>query len=250
MVVVAAGCQGSAALEEIPAGTEVAIELEDGRQVVGKLVEVEPEAVAVEGGGSGHVRVERADIAGVQSGDAAREAATRQIVVPAGTALEARLDTTIASQTSRVEDVVRATLTAPLVIEGADVAPAGSELFGTVTGAREAGRVKGRAELGIQFEQLRAGTVTYDIRTAPLRWVAAATTGEDAAKVGIGAAVGAVVGGITGGGKGAAVGSAVGAGGGSAVVLATRGEEIEVGAGSPLRVELTSRLDATVPAGE
>jgi len=250
MIATAAGCQGSTSLDEIPEGTEVAIELEDGRQVVGTLVAVEPEAVAVAGGdGTTRVRVERADIADVQAGEAARAAAARQVLVPAGTAFEARLDTTIASQTSRVEDPVRATLTAPLVIDGATVAPAGSELLGTVTSARESGRVKGRAELGIRFEQLRAGTVTYDIQTSPLRWVAAATKGEDAAKVGIGAAVGAVVGGVTGGGKGAAVGSAVGAGGGSAVVLATKGDEIEVGAGSPLRVELTTRLTATVPAG-
>jgi len=249
LVAVAAGCQGSAALEEIPVGTEVAIELEDGRQVVGKLVAVEPEAVALESAGTGQVRVERADIAGVQSGEGARAAAARQVGVPAGTTLEAKLDTTVASATARVEDPVRAALTEPLVVDGVAVAPAGSELLGTVIAARESGRVKGRAELGIQFEQLRAGAVTYDVRPAPLRWVAAATKGEDAAKVGIGAAVGAVVGGIAGGGKGAAVGSAVGAGGGSAVVLATKGDEIEVGAGSPLQVVLTARLDATVPAG-
>ncbi|MGH9256341.1 MAG: hypothetical protein ACRD3C_17425 [Vicinamibacterales bacterium] len=241
-------CQGRAALEEITPGTDVAIELQDGRQVVGKLVSVDPDVVAVEG--AARVRVNRTEIASVQAGEAAREAATRQVILPAGTTLEAELETTIASQTSQVEDLVRAVLTMPLVAGGAAVAPSGSVLLGTVTSARESGRVKGRAELGIRFTQLQTRTVTYDIRTAPLRWVAEATKGEDAAKIGIGAAAGAIVGGITGGGKGAAVGSAIGAGGGSAVVLATKGDEIEMASGSSLRVELIEPLSASVPAAE
>ena len=90
----------------------------------------------------------------------------------------------------------------------------------------------------------------YDIRTAPMRWVAQATKGQDAVKVGIGAAAGAVIGAIAGGGKGAAVGSAIGAGGGSAVVLATKGEEIRLGSATRLRVELTEPMSVMAPADE
>ncbi|MGQ0735184.1 MAG: hypothetical protein ACT4QD_16220 [Acidobacteriota bacterium] len=243
-------CQATPALDEIPPGSEVAVELRDGRQVAGKLVSVEQDAVAIEGDGAGRVRVDRSGIANVHQGKAALEASFRQVVVPAGATLEARLETTIASQTSRVEDLVRATLTAPLVVDNVTVAPSGSVLIGTITTARESGRVKGRAALAIQFTRLRTEAMTFEIRTAPLDWVAEASKTEDAARIGIGAVAGAVVGGIAGGGKGAAVGSAIGAGGGSAGVLATRGREIEIGSGALLRVRLSESLRATTPARE
>lgn len=119
-----------------------------------------------------------------------------------------------------------------------------------MTTVRESGRVRGRAELGLRFTRLRTDAVTYDIRTAPLRWIAEATKGEDATKVAIGAAAVAVIGAITGGGKGAAVGSAVGVGGGSAVVLATKGEESRLGAGTRLRVEPTEPISVVAPSNE
>ena len=162
--------------------------------------------------------------------------------------LETRLDTAVASDASSVEQPIQATLTETLVADGITVAPAGSTLLGAVTAVRESGRVRGRAELALRFTRLRTDAVTYDIRTAPMRWVAEATKGEDAVKVGIGAAAGAVVGAIAGGTKGAAVGSAVGAGGGSAVVLATRGEEIRLGSGTRLQVKLTEPLSVLAPA--
>ena len=74
----------------------------------------------------------------------------------------------------------------------------------------------------MRFTRLQTGSVTYDIETKPMSWVAESTKKEDAVKIGAGAAAGAVIGAITGGKKGAAIGSAIGAGGGTAVVLATR----------------------------
>jgi hypothetical protein len=84
--------------------------------------------------------------------------------------------------------------------------------------------------------------VTYDIDTKPLSWIAESTKKDDAVKIGAGAAAGAVIGAITGGGKGAAIGSAIGAGGGTAVVLATDGQEIRLAAGRKLSVSLTNPL--------
>jgi hypothetical protein len=249
----AAACQRAAALEEMPAGTDVTIEMQDGRRVSGALVSVDPETVVVTGKqNDGRVWVTRTNIAEVKEAPtgAAAAAAPRVVTVPAGSRLEVTLETAVASNTNSVEDPVRATLIAPLVVDGVTVAPRGSVLLGAITGVRESGRVRGRAELGMRFNRLQTEAVTYDIRTAPLQWTAEGTKGEDAAKIGIGAAAGAVIGGIAGGGKGAAVGSAIGAGGGSAVVLATRGEEIHLGAGTTLRVALTEPLAVTAPADD
>jgi hypothetical protein len=246
----AVACQREPALEEIPTGADITIETQDGQRVSGTLVAVSEQAVSVAKGASS-ARVERSTIAAVRSGEAAR-AEHREVTVPAGAAFDARLETTIASDSSRVEDPVRASLLSPLVVDGVTIAPSGSTLLGIVSAVRESGRVKGRAELGLRFHQLRAQSVTYEIRTTPLHWVAEATTRDDATKIGIGAVAGAIVGGITGGGKGAALGSAVGGGGGSAVVLATRGDEISVESGSTLRVQLTAPLSVTahVDTGE
>jgi hypothetical protein len=249
---IVSGCQGSPDLEELPAGTNVTIETQDGRLVTGKLAAVEPETVLLtQQQGEGQIRVTRANIVEVQApAEEADSPSVRQLTVPAGSTMTVSLETAIGSDTSQAEDAVRATLASPLVVDGITVAPRGSVLLGVVTGARESGRVRGRAEVGMRFDRLQTSAVTYDIRTRPLYYIAEATKGEDAAKIGIGAAAGAVIGGIAGGGQGAAVGSAIGAGGGTAVVLATRGEEIRVGSGTELRIALTEPLSVTVSAEE
>ena len=262
----AMACQRTPPLEEMPAGTDVTIQLQDGQRVTGRLVNVDKDTVVVtreasripEGpaaiqrpaASAPKVEVTRSKITEVLPTPDVPELELREATVPAGSTLDAQLGTSLASDTSSVEQTVEATLTVPLLAEGVTVAPAGSTLVGTVTSVRESGRVRGRAEIALQFTRLRTDAVTYDIRTEPLRWVAEATKGEDAVKVGVGAAAGAVIGAIAGGGKGAAVGSAIGAGGGSAVVLATKGEEIRLGTGTRLRVELTEPITVTVPSDE
>jgi len=251
----AVACQRTPALEEMPAGTDVTIELQDGRHVTGKLVNVDPETVVVRRDRRDRtdekIAVTRSRIAEVQpTVEETRPPALREAIVPAGSTLEAQLTTAVASDTSYLEQPIEATLTAPLVADGVSIAPTGSTLLGVVTAVRESGRVRGRAELGLQFTRLRTDAVTYDIRTAPLQWVAEATKSEDATKVGIGAAAGAVIGAIAGGGKGAAVGSVIGAGGGSAVVLATKGEDIRIGSGTRLRIDLTEPISVMVPADD
>jgi hypothetical protein len=77
---------------------------------------------------------------------------------------------------------------------------------------------------------------------------AAATKGEDATKVGIGAGAGAVVGGILGGKKGAATGAAVGGGAGTGVVLATKGQEVELGPGADATTQLSGPVTVRVRA--
>jgi hypothetical protein len=247
---VAVACGRSPQLEELPAGADVTIRTQDGQLVSGKLVKVEPDIVELTRvGDDGRIWVSRPVITEVDAPeDEADRPSLREITVPAGSTLRAALETTVASNASEREDPVRAKLAAPIVIDGTTLAPSGSILLGRVTAAQPAGRVKGRAELRVRFDRLQTQGVTYDIRTNPLVYVARATKGEDAAKIGIGAAAGAAIGGIAGGRKGAAVGSAIGAGGGTAVVLATLGEDIRLSAGTELSVELASDLTITVPA--
>jgi hypothetical protein len=54
------------------------------------------------------------------------------------------------------------------------------------------------------------------------------------------------VGAIAGGKKGAAIGTAVGAGGGTAVVLSTRGEDVTLAPGTVVTTRLTESVTISV----
>lgn len=170
----------------------------------------------------------------------------REVTIPAGTALRLDLQSNVASDTSHVEDPVRATLRSPVLVNGETVIPAGAEAAGTVTGAERSGRVKGRARVAYRFDSLRVDGERYDIKTAAISQLARATKGKDATKIAIGAGAGAVVGALLGGGGGAAKGAAVGGAGGTGAVLATRGDEVRLGPGANVTAKLTAPLKIRV----
>lgn len=170
-----------------------------------------------------------------------------EVTLAAGTELPLRLDSALASDESAVEDPVRASLRRDIVVDERAVLPAGTNVAGVVTGVQRSAKVKGRASLAFRFTTLSLDDETYDIRTSSVARRAQGTKRKDAAKIGIGAGAGAVIGGIVGGGKGAAVGTAVGAGTGTGVVLATRGDEVRLAAGTPVTVKLTEPLTLRVP---
>ena len=244
-IVLVAACARTEALENIPAGTEVTVMTQDGSLVRGKIAKVEPDIVTLTGDRPNTTtKVTRTSISEVKrvSDTRAPVREVRTITIPDNTVLDVTLDTALASNTSRVEEDVRGTIASPVVIDEATVIPAGSTVTGYVTNAKESGNVKGRAELGLRFTQLRTGSVSYDIDTKALSYVADDNKKDDAIKIGVGAAAGAVIGAITGGKKGAAIGTAVGAGGGTAVVLATDGDEIRLAQGRKLKVSLNNPL--------
>ena len=254
-VTFASSCTRAEAIENIPAGTEVTVVTQDGTLVRGKIAKVEAEVVTLTGERPNMTtEVARTAITEVKRVDPndddddaapaprARAAVMRTVTIPDNAVLDVRLDTTHASDTSRVEERVSGTLASPLEVDGVTAIPAGAKLTGHLTNVEESAKVKGRAELAMRFTRLQTGSVTYDIDTKPLSWVAESTKKEDAVKIGAGAAAGAVIGAITGGKKGAAIGTAIGAGGGTAVVLATDGQEIRLAAGRKLKVSLTNPL--------
>lgn len=241
-------CTRTEAVEKMPEGTEVTVVTQDGTLVRGRIAKVEPELITLTGDrGTARTEISRTSVKEVKRvtpADDAPAAATRArtLTIPDSTSLDVELNTSLASDTSRVEDAVRGTVQSPVVIDEVTVVPTGSTLLGHVTSVQESGKIKGRAELGFAFTRLQVGPVTYDISTKPFFYRAEGTKKEDAVKIGIGAAAGAIVGAITGGKKGAAIGTAVGAGGGTAVVLATDGDEIRLASGRTLKVSLTNPL--------
>jgi hypothetical protein len=167
-------------------------------------------------------------------------ATSARVTIPAGTVLPIVLDSYVSSDTSRLEDPVRAHVRRDVVVRGLTVIPAGSTLVGHVTSVERSGRVKGRARIGFRFDRVSIRDVNENvaIETSAVVRQAPATKRQDAAKIGIPAAGGAIVGAIAGGKKGAAIGAAAGGGAGTGVVLATRGREVRLGRGAAFTVRL------------
>jgi hypothetical protein len=179
---------------------------------------------------------------------AAERAAVREVTIPAGTSLPVMLDTSVGSETSRVEEPVHAHLTSPIVVRGITVLARGSRVSGVVTDATRSGKVKGRAHVAVRFETLAPtnDSERYTIRTTAIGRTAEATKKKDAVEIGAPAAGGALIGALVGGKKGALVGTAVGGGAGTAVVLSTRGKEVQLPKGSALMLKLTEPVTVKV----
>ncbi|MFL6281076.1 MAG: hypothetical protein ACJ731_13250 [Vicinamibacterales bacterium] len=172
----------------------------------------------------------------------------RELTIPAGTMLPATLATAVASDTSHVEDSVRATLRSSVMAEGHQALPAGTTIIGHVTSAERSAKVKGRASIAFRFNaiDLPGDGGRQPISSETISHLAATTKKKDATKIGVGAGAGAVIGGIVGGGGGAAKGAAIGGGAGTAAVLATRGDEVRLAAGTPVSIKLTAPLTVRV----
>ena len=187
-----------------------------------------------------------APISAATSAPVAPVARYTEVTIPSGTTLRLALSSAVGSDTSRVEEPVRATLRSPVTINGQVVLPAGSEVTGVVTDADGSGRVKGRARVAMRFSSVRANGESYDIRTSGYAQEAAATKKQDAEKIAIGAGAGAALGAILGGGSGAAKGAAVGGAGGTGVVLATKGKEVHLGPGAGITTRLTAPVTVRI----
>jgi hypothetical protein len=173
--------------------------------------------------------------------------AYRELTIPAGTVLHVTLDTPVASDTSRVEQPVNATLSAPVSVDGVEALPAGTEVTGHVTAARRPGRVKGRGYVAMRFTNVDTpGEGTTKISTAAVGHLAPATKQKDTLKIVAPAAGAAVLGRVVGGKSGARKGAVIGGAAGTGYVLATRGEEARLGKGAKLAVKLTAPLTVRV----
>ena len=85
---------------------------------------------------------------------------------------------TLGSNTSKIEDPVRGALAEPVVVSGRTALPKGTEITGTVTDAKESGRVKGKALIAFRFERLLFDGENHRIQTARVTIEAAAEQGR------------------------------------------------------------------------
>lgn len=171
------------------------------------------------------------------------------VVIPVGTSVVASLATPLSTETSHAGDAFTAKTTEAIIVNGKNVVPAGTSVHGVVRDVQPSGRTSGRAQMTLDFQTIVDPTgKTHSITAVPLTLQAASATHDDVEKIAAGSVLGAVIGGIAGGKKGAAIGAGAGAGAGIVLMLATKGDEIELEPGQKVNVQMTSATSIPVLA--
>jgi hypothetical protein len=149
------------------------------------------------------------------------------------------MQTTHSTDASRRGEVALAVLTKEVPLEGFKL-DEGAEVRGRVVTVVPAKRVKGRARLVIEFDEVMVGRESLVIATKAIDATAPSTKSKDQKIIGGGALGGLIVGAIKDGTKGAAVGTLIGAAAGTGAVLVIKGDEVEIPRGARLTLRVTN----------
>src|SRR4051812_11088379 len=152
--------------------------------------------------------------------------AQTNLSLPAGTALNVKLESTLATFTSKSGEAFSGRVTQPVTMDGKVVIPVGTTVLGRVTRVSEPRRIAGKPTIGITPEtvvlpngeryalnatlvdtSLRAGTDVNDEG----QFKGAGHDTKDLMEIGAGTGGGMLIGGMAAGGKGVLIGGAIGA---------------------------------------
>lgn len=170
-----------------------------------------------------------------------------ELVVSAQSVIGLQMETSVSSETARLEDEVVARVTRDVKVGDRVVIPSGARAQGSVTLVERGGKLRERARLGVRFTSIvLADGTRLPIHTETVLREGDSPGRESAAKIGGGAIGGAIIGGLLGGAKGAAIGSTIGAGAGGTAVMAGGRNPATLTAGSPVTVRLEDPVTVTV----
>jgi hypothetical protein len=174
------------------------------------------------------------------------------VEVPGGTHIPLVIHNAISTRSARPGDPVYFETLFPVMIDGKVVIPAGSYMSGEVTEAKRAGRVKGRAELGIKLTTMilpnaymvnlnampsSAGTGGGETVDQEGKIKGDSDKASNAGTVLKTTAAGAGIGGVAAqSARGAGIGAGIGAAVGLGAVLLSRGPDAELPRGSTVEV--------------
>jgi len=174
---------------------------------------------------------------------------TVRVTLPAGTAIEVTLPSTLGSATSLTGDPVTVTVARAVTSGNRVPIPAGSRIRGAVSAATPAH--KGLKDKGgsitLAFDRLLAPGGGGIPLAASFTKAGASGGGKTAGAIGGGAAGGALLGKVLGKrSKDAAIGSVLGAAIGTGVAAGMRGEDVTLAAGSSLTLVLDQPLTLSI----
>lgn len=150
------------------------------------------------------------------------------IAIPAGQSLLVRMIDGVDSSKNHVGDVFRASLETDLTVGNTVVARKGTDVYGRLAEAKEAGHMSGSSELQLELTRIVIDGKDYPVVSSDYSLKGKGRGSDTAKKVGGGAVAGAIIGAIAGGGKGAAIGAGVGSAAGAGVQVFTRGQQVKV----------------------
>lgn len=160
------------------------------------------------------------------------------VTIPAGTTLTVRMADSLDSDRNYAGQTFRATIDAPVMVDGRVVIPQGAEAIGRVTGVMQAGRFRGREVLLTELTAINFNGRSVALLTSSHQEMGDSRGKQTALLAGGGGAIGTVIGAVAGGGVGFLLGSSVGAAGG-AVLQMVRGPQ-------PVRIPAESLMLFTV----
>lgn len=171
------------------------------------------------------------------------------ITIPAGQTLLVRMIDGVDSATNQVGDVFHASLETDLYVNGTFVAKKGTDVYGRLANAQEAGHLSGSAELQLELTRIVIDGRDYPLLSSDYTMKGQGRGSDTAKKVGGGAIFGAIIGAIAGGGKGAAIGAGAGSAAGAGVQIFTRGKQVKVPSETLLEFRLQQPATVTPQQG-
>jgi outer membrane lipoprotein SlyB len=183
---------------------------------------------------------------GASSNAAAAPQNKKRVTVPAGTRLLIRMVDSIDSSKQKTGYRFTATLEANLQAEDITVAPRGTTVYGQLTDASSAGRMKGSSELTLELTDIMIKGTNYPLLTSSYEVKGKGEGGNTAKKVIGGAGLGALIGGLAGGGKGAGIGALAGAGAGTAIAASKKGQQLQIPSETLLEFRLAQPVSLPV----
>ncbi len=178
--------------------------------------------------------------------------------VPLGTELLIELQDELSTRSNERGDPFRARVARDVSLNGKVLVPRGAIVSGSIAFVKRAGRIRGRAQMNLKFEELRFpdGRVSYleaalvgveprggeKVDGGEGTVVGESSRGEDAKTVAGSSGIGALIGLVVVGRGGAGAGAAAGAVAGLASVLVTRGRDAHLEAGTQLTIKLTQEV--------
>ncbi|MGB2672461.1 MAG: hypothetical protein WA621_05720 [Candidatus Acidiferrum sp.] len=151
-----------------------------------------------------------------------------EVTIPAGQALLIRMIDGVDSSRNHVGDVFHASLETDLYVNNTLVARKGTDIYGQLANAQEAGHLSGNAELQLQLIRIVIDGHDYPLASSDYSLKGQSRGADTAKKVGGGAIFGAILGAIAGGGRGAAIGAGAGSAAGAGVQVFTRGQQVKM----------------------
>ena len=151
-----------------------------------------------------------------------------EVTIPAGQSLLVRMIDGVDSSRNHVGDVFHASLETDLYANTKLVARKGTDIYGRLANAKEAGHISGSAELQLELIRIVIDGHDYPLVSSDYSLKGKGRGSDTAKKVGGGAVLGAIIGAIAGGGEGAAIGAGVGSAAGAGVQVMTKGQQVKV----------------------